>query len=238
MLQNLTRRGAVAPVLVGLLACGEDVPGTVEQAPAPSAAASNGMPGAVRGLAGDTAGDIAGNTVDENAAARGGARRIDDTRRAAPASWCARAGAAEGDWVNAAAAVATAYIEATTEDCATSQLTAALSADVQTDWKNYLISYTLGLAECPLLFGPLDGGTGAFGPANMRAIGVEQPRLGSDDASALIGYYSSEFGVAFELRPDEVEAVVSHLGQAALDRIDPAAARVLSACGASADAGD
>jgi hypothetical protein len=220
--------GVGALALRGLLACEGNDPGASDSSPTPNAA--------WRGFPGDADGSSE-ETPRSEPVPNGGARPLRDTE-VPPGSWCARAGKTEGDWVNAAAAVAVAYIALTTEDCETSLLMANLDVHARSDWKDYLLSYTLAIAQCPLVFGALDDGVGAFGPANLSAIGRVQPRLGNDDVTLLSGYYSTEFGVAFELRPDEVDDLDDSLRRAALAQLDPAANRVLSSCSIAADAGN
>ena len=154
-----------------------------------------------------------------------------------PAHWCPRAGATEQEWVATVTEIAKNYSAATDQDCETQGLTAAFDHQNRTDWRNYLVSYSLLMAGCPLLFGPVDGGILAFGPGNTVAIGVPRPPLGKDDAALLIERYTAAFAAALDLQPEQADAVTTHLWQTAQAQIDPAASETLSVCPTGADAG-
>jgi hypothetical protein len=151
-----------------------------------------------------------------------------------PPHWCERA---VPDSYDVLAEVATVYYEAQKSACATSKLTQDMGDETSLEWNNYLIDYANVLAGCavpPASLGGrgfLPGGIGEFGLANLAAVGLEQPRLGSDDAELLIGEFVPVFAEALHLSEVERAAVRIFLEKAAQSQIDSGISGTLSVCG-------
>jgi hypothetical protein len=130
--------------------------------------------------------------------------------------------------------IATTYDAVRRADCRTADLLPELS-ERQTDaWWDYLINYTIALAGCPLVAGPLPDGVLAFGPANTQSIGVQHPSLGRDDVALLIDMYLSPFAATFALSMEERNLAASHLSTTAARDIAPEVSSGLSRCATDA----
>jgi hypothetical protein len=151
-----------------------------------------------------------------------------------PAPWCARA---IPDAYEVLSSVAVTYIETQYGTCATAQLTKDLDNEHVLAWINYLIDYTHAIAGCdlpdPSLGGRgfLPGGIRRFGPANLEAIDLAQPRFGRSEAGQLIEQYVASFSQPLQLSTAEQAALTSFLATASEEHIDEAFAGSLSACG-------
>jgi len=116
-----------------------------------------------------------------------------------PWQYCQRVGVTGQQRLQTMYSIATSYDAARRGDCRTAGLTPALD-ERQTDaWWDYLVNYSIALAGCPLVAGPLKGGILVFGPANTAAIGVPQAALARSDIARLIDLYVTPFAAAFRL---------------------------------------
>jgi hypothetical protein len=157
-----------------------------------------------------------------------------------PPAWCDRV---QPDPYELLGTAAVTYDEAQYSTCTTAKLTQAMDNEHVIAWVNYLIDYTHALAGCelpdPSLGGRgfLPGGILRFGPANLSAIDLPQPRFGRAEADILIDQYVGAFAEAVPLSTVERAALTTFLSSAAQSQIDELLAGSLSACGEAAPTG-
>ena len=117
-----------------------------------------------------------------------------------------------------------------TDECRTRGLTSAMSRTQEGDWLRYLINYSHALFGCGLLFDPLPGGVGAFGPANTDAVGIPSPMLGGDDAALLVDIYLNSCTTALPLASADLAELRARLEAAAQPHIGASLSARLSEC--------
>jgi len=147
-----------------------------------------------------------------------------------PQDWCNKAGDGKGEFTGTAIAVASEYYFAQFGDCRTTGLTASFSMNQGDDWFGYLVSFTLAMAGCPLVYGDIPDGIRAFGPANTGVIGVQPAPLGRDDVDLLIAQYVEAFGSGLALTSEERAAVSAYLLKTAQPFMSTQVQAALSQC--------
>lgn len=153
-----------------------------------------------------------------------------------PGAWCPDAGGSLAVGYGAAVRLASTYWLTQMWDCETAGLTAEMSADQSDDWLTYLIYYTYLMMGCPVGGGaPVDvnrveGGILAFGPGNLSALGLGQPRLGRDDVANLITRYVAAFVAELGLSVADQAQLTEQLWSVAEPAITPNIAATLSRC--------
>ena len=153
-----------------------------------------------------------------------------------PGAWCPDAGGNVVVGFGAAVRLASVYWLAQMQDCETAGLTDQMSDRQGDDWLDYLINYTYLMMGCPVgADAPVDvdqveGGILAFGPANLAAIGLEQPRLGRDDVARLITQYVAAFVAELGLSSADETQLTAQLWSVAEPAIASDIAAGLSRC--------
>lgn len=150
--------------------------------------------------------------------------------RVASFDYCDRAGSPPFDQLMVMKSIATTYDTLRWNDCRTAGLTPPLEQSQVLRWQAYLINYSMAMAGCPLTLGPAEGGTGTFGPANIRAIGLPNPALSRDEARLLLDKYLETFAHSLHLLPDERAEIEAFLWGTAQTMVDTAATGILSRC--------
>jgi hypothetical protein len=153
-----------------------------------------------------------------------------------PGAWCPDGDGNVVVGFGAALRLASVYWLAQMRDCETAGLTDQMSDRQSSDWLDYLVNYTYLMMGCPVGSNALvdvdqvDGGILAFGPANVAAIGLEQPRLGREDVANLITRYVAAFVAELGLSPADEAQLSAHLWSVADPAIAPGIAAGLSRC--------
>jgi hypothetical protein len=147
-----------------------------------------------------------------------------------PGDYCAAAGADGFDQIQSAVEIVDDYEAAWRGECATSGLLPTLTQRQANDWRDYLVGFTLAMAGCPLLLGPVDGGTLVFGLTHTVAIGLPPVRFGREDARRLIAHYVASFAAVLRLSSAEASAVEGRLWSSAEKELDTSDDEALSTC--------
>lgn len=144
--------------------------------------------------------------------------------------WCTRFGGSALRREAILFEIVGAYMRTLTANCRIRGLTRFIGPAQSYPWRDYLLAYTNAMVGCAPVYGNAPGGVRAFGPANLKAIGIQRGALGKDDVDALIDAYSGPLAERLQLSVDERSFLLDWLEQSAAAESDDGLTSTLSEC--------